>query len=110
MKGGEREERRERGRERGRGRERDKIRMQRTCFHDEYQRIQGALKKRLFSIKKVEFQGSAEQLLELGRGVFPPKTPEDGQASASRQRVISCIFHPIIHTSIVLAICPCSRI
>jgi hypothetical protein len=73
----EREERRERG-----GGERDRIRMQRTCFHDEFQRIQGALKKRLFSIKKVEFQGSAEQLLELGRGVFrfPTGPPQGGEA------------------------------
>jgi len=35
-------------------------------FHEEYARIQGALKKKLFSLKKPDYAGSAEQLLELG--------------------------------------------
>jgi hypothetical protein len=39
----------------------------RVAFYEEFQRIQSAVKKRLFNFKKVDYEGSAEQFLELGK-------------------------------------------
>jgi hypothetical protein len=41
----------------------------RVAFYEEFQRIQNALKKRLFNFKKVDFEGSAEQLMQLGKSL-----------------------------------------
>lgn len=55
----------------------------RIAFYEEFQRVQNALKKRLFNFKKVDFEGSAEQLLELGKSLRQGAFGDLGEAHCS---------------------------